>query len=239
MKLIDAKNLTLYYANNKTQALNDVSFSIEEGHITQFLGISGSGKTTLLKCITNLIGNFSGQLAYKNIPIRDMSAYDRATSIGYVSQSFDLFPHMNALLNCTHPQIHVLKRSHQEANRIAEEHLRALGMFEYRNRMIQQLSGGQKQRICIARALCMDSRLLLMDEPTSALDPESSKKLVEILLSLKGNGITIALSTHDMALAKNLLDHIYFMRDGRIVEFFDANKEKLDNTSAIKQFLSH
>lgn len=239
MSLITAKNLTLYYARNKLAALDHVSFSIDEGRITLFLGKSGSGKTTLLKCIANLNSNFEGELTYKNRPIKAMSARDRASHIGFVAQSFDLFPHMNALKNCTHPQVHVLKRSEDEAKTRALTQLAHLGMSDFVDRFPHELSGGQKQRISIARALCMNSRLLLLDEPTSALDPESSKKLVEILRTLHAEGVTIALSTHDMTLAKNLLDRIYFMKDGRVIEYFDAQVKEIAETIAIKNFFAH
>ncbi|HXW52834.1 MAG TPA: ATP-binding cassette domain-containing protein [Myxococcota bacterium] len=239
MSLIVAKNLALFYKSAKSPALENVSFTIEEGRITQFLGKSGSGKTTLLKCIANLTSNFTGELTYKNRPIKAMSARDRATHIGFVAQSFDLFPHMTVLTNCTHPQIHVLDRKPAEADAIALKQLAHLGMSEYVERFPHELSGGQKQRVSIARALCMNSRLLLLDEPTSALDPESSKKLVEILRVLHNDGVTIALSTHDMTLARNLLDRIYFMENGRIIEYFDAKTKDISETTSIKNFFAH
>lgn len=239
MSLIEAKDLAVYYKNNRQPALDRVSFSIEEGRITQFLGKSGSGKTTLLKCIANLTPNFSGHLSLKDRLIKTMTSRERASHIGFVAQSFDLFPHMTVLGNCVHPQVQVLKRKHDEAHEIAVNQLNHLGMNAYLERYPHELSGGQKQRVSIARALCMNSRLLLLDEPTSALDPESSKKLVDILKTLHQEGVTIALSTHDMSLAKLLQDRIYFMKDGVIVEFFDAKTSAIENTTAIKHFFSH
>lgn len=239
MNLIHAEHLTLSYKSGSSPALNDISFSIEEGRITQFLGKSGSGKTTLLKCIAHLNSNFVGILSYKNRLIKDMSPKDRASHIGYVSQSFDLFPHMTVLKNCMHPQIQVLGLSPDEALAVAQSKLTQLGMSDYGDRYPHELSGGQKQRVSIARALCMKSRLLLLDEPTSALDPESSKKLVEILRVLHQEGVSIALSTHDMTLAKHLLDRVYFMKDGRIVEYFDAKLQAISETAAIKHFFEH
>jgi len=236
MSLITANNLALRYKNSLSPALDYVSFTIEEGRITQFLGKSGSGKTTLLKCMANLKNNFSGELTYKNQPIKAMSARDRATNIGFVAQSFDLFPHFDVLGNCVHPQIHVLGRSKAEATSVAESQLEHLGLREYLQRMPSEISGGQKQRVSIARALCMNSRLLLLDEPTSALDPESSKMLVDILRTLNQEGVTIALSTHDMTFSKNLMDRVYFMRNGQIIELYDARETDLSPTSAIKLF---
>lgn len=239
MTLIKAKDLALFYGKNKNAALKNVSFTVEEGRITQFLGKSGSGKTTLLKCIANLNHQFSGTLTYQDRPIKSMSASDRARRIGFVAQSFDLFPHMNVLQNCTHPQIHVIKRSKSEAEKIAFEQLEDLGLKDFCSRFPRELSGGQKQRVSIARALCMDSRLLLLDEPTSALDPESSKMLVSILLKLNQKGVTIALSTHDMSFSKNLLDRIYFMQNGQIIESFDNKSQNLGDSKEIKYFFSH
>jgi ABC-type polar amino acid transport system ATPase subunit len=239
MKLIEAKNIRLFYKKGSTPALNDVSCDVILGRITLFLGQSGSGKTTLLKCIANLNTAFSGTLCYKGRPIKTMSPKDRATNIGYVSQSFDLFPHMTVLENCTHPQIHVLGRERPEAQKIALNQLEHLAIAPFTERYPHELSGGQKQRVSIARALCMNSQLLLLDEPSSALDPESSKKLIEILRVLNQEGVTIALSTHDMTLAKNLLDCVYFMKDGQIVEYLDAKKHGLAATSVIRNFLEH
>jgi len=236
MNLIHAQQVTLRYKNHAIPALNNVCFDVVEGRITLFLGKSGSGKTTLLKCIANLNSHFEGSISYENQLIKKMSPKERACRIGYVSQSFDLFPHMTVLKNCVHPQIHVLGLSQEQAQAQALAKLSHLGLKDYIDRFPSELSGGQKQRVSIARALCMNSRLLLLDEPTSALDPESSKKLVEILRTLHGEGITIALSTHDMSLAKNLLDRVYFMKDGQVVEYFDAKTQDLSKTTAIKHF---
>lgn len=238
MNLIKACNLSLRYPQSNTLALDDVSCEVVEKHITIFLGKSGSGKTTLLKCMANLNPSFTGLLTYKDQAIKTMSPRARATHIGFVAQSFDLFPHMNVLENCSHPQIHVLKRSKEEAAHIAIQQLEHLGLKDFLERSPKELSGGQKQRVSIARALCMNSRLLLMDEPTSALDPESSKMLVEILKTLNQEGVTIALSTHDMSFARNLLDRVYFMRNGKILERFDASRDSLEETSAIKNFFA-
>ncbi len=238
MSLIKADNLCLTYAGGLKKALNNISFTIEAGHITQFLGRSGSGKTTLLKCIANLNRDFTGVLTYDGKPIKNMTPGERASRIGFVSQSFDLFPHMTVLRNCVHPQVNVLNTSPTDAETRAKSILDHLGLEEFYDRVPSQLSGGQKQRVSIARALCMNSRLLLLDEPTSALDPESSQKLLDTLKTLNAEGVTIALSTHDMSFAKKLSDRIYFMKDGHIVEFFDKNQGELEATSQIKGFFA-
>ena len=236
MNIITAKNLFLKYDNAKKNALDNVSFDIPEGRITQFLGKSGSGKTTLLKCIANLQTNFTGTLTFKGHPIKSMSAKVRASSIGYVSQSFDLFPHMTVLENCVHPQILVLGKTRELAEEKAHDKLYHLGMGDFIDRFPKNLSGGQKQRVSIARALCMDSKLLLLDEPTSALDPESSRKLTDILRTLQQEGVTIALSTHDMTFARSLLDRVYFMENGLVLEYLDAKISSLNDTTTIKRF---
>lgn len=239
MNLINAHNIKLYYANQKEPVLNGLNFVIPQGRITQFLGKSGSGKTSLLKCIANLIPNFSGELIFKDRPIKAMTPLQRASNIGYVSQSFDLFAHMNVQENCIHPQIHVLGVDADFAYENACQKLERLGMKDYKNRLVSELSGGQKQRVSIARALCMNSHLLLMDEPTSALDPESSKNLLNIINLLLKDGVTVALSTHDMTFSRHLLDKVYFMRNGLIVEEFDIHKQKLEDTLVIKDFFNH
>lgn len=234
--LLSAKNLKLKYPHQKAYALDDVSVSINKGRITQFLGKSGSGKTTLLKCFANLEKGYQGEITYQEEDINSLKPHERAQKIGYVSQSFDLFSHMNVLENCVHPQIHVLKRAKEEAKEIAYKELDHLGMREYLDRKAENLSGGQKQRVSIARALCMNSKLLLLDEPTSALDPNSSKKLEDILRKLNQVGITIVFSTHDMNFSKNLMDKIYFMDHGRVLEELDIKTNKLENTSIIKNY---
>lgn len=237
--LINGEHILLKYKNGKYPAINDVSFTIDEGRITLFIGKSGSGKTSLLKCIGNIINDFTGKLCYYDRPIKTMSPQERASNIGFVAQNFDLFPHMSVLKNCTHPQIFVLGKDSSIAIDNAKAKLKSLGMNDYIDRYPYELSGGQKQRVSIARALCMDSKLLLLDEPTSALDPESSKQLIVIIKSLKEQGVTIALSTHDMTLAKNLLDRIYFIDKGHIIEYFDAQSEDINNTKFIQTFFAH
>lgn len=239
MSLILASKLSLYYPNSLKPALESISFTVEEGRITQFLGASGSGKTTLLKCVANLETCWQGEITYKGRPIREMSPRDRASHIGFVSQSFDLFPHMDVITNCAHPQEHVLKRPKEQALAKARQELSHLGIKELMHRFPHELSGGQKQRVSIARALCMNSRLLLLDEPTSALDPHSSRTLVDLLQGLNKEGVTIALSTHDMTFSRHLLDKVYFMRYGSIVEELDMKYQSLEQTKALKQFFSH
>lgn len=238
MSILVADHVFLTYSGQNLFALNDVCLNIEEKRITQILGKSGSGKTTLLKCFANLETSYQGKILFSGQLINSIPSEKRAGLVGFVSQSFDLFPHMSALENCVHPQIHVLRRTKDEAIEIAKKELLHLGMGDFFERFPTALSGGQKQRVAIARALCMNSRLILLDEPTSALDPESSRKLVDILKLLNSEGITIALSTHDMTFSKNLLDRIYFMEQGRVVEYLDSKSRNIKDTFYISKFFS-
>jgi len=218
MSTIIVRDLTLRYPGASDAALNHVNCTLDTGCVTLFLGKSGSGKTSLLRCIANVISDYAGEVQFENVPIRAMSRITRARTVGFVQQQFHLFGHMSALSNCTHPQIHVMKKTQEAARQKALTLFEHLGISGLEERRPHQLSGGQQQRVAIARALCMEASVLLLDEPTSALDPDSIGSLVEIVRVLKSDGITLAISTHDMRFAKQLLDHCYFMQGGRIVE---------------------
>jgi len=237
LKLIEGKNVCLSYDNGQSFALNNINFSIDKGRVTMFLGRSGSGKTTLLRCIGNLQNNFKGKIFFGKIIIKEISIALRVRSIGFVSHRWDLFPNLNVLQNCMQPQIKVLKKNEIEAKkRVMKilEHLNIAFLFE---RHPNDLSGGQQQRVAIARALCMQPKVLLFDEPTSALDPQSVTELCKLFVLLKKDDITIALSTHDMRLVRNLMDRLYLLENGQIVEFFDAKKHNLVNSKLINNYL--
>lgn len=238
MKLIEASSLQLLYAKSDHPALQSINFSIDEGRTTCFLGKSGSGKTSLLKCIAHLITHYDGDLTYLGKPIALMSRRERVSAIGYVAQQFNLFEHMSVLDNCVHPQVHVLNRSLHEATQTAHSILSHLGIESLNARKPKELSGGQSQRVAIARALVMNPKVLLLDEPTSALDPESIAQLRSLLSMLLKEGISIAISTHDMSFAKSLLDKAYFLEEGRIVEAFDKDLDQAHSQSRINQYLS-
>lgn len=224
MSLVEAKNLKVTYDGAVTASVNDVSFTIEFGLTTVFLGRSGSGKTTLLKCIAQLQSGYSGELCFEGAPISSLSAVERARSIGFVAQQLNLFAHFTVLDNCMHPQVHVLGLAHDEAKKKAMQMLEHLEVAHLASRKPRELSGGQAQRVAIARALCMSPKLILLDEPSSALDPESTLALVALLKTLLADGITIALSTHDMPFAKQILDRAYFVEAGKINHESATNK---------------
>lgn len=236
--MISGKQVTWQYKDKKRNALvlNQVSFELEQGRITAFIGKSGAGKTTLLKCVANLYPHYGGIITCRGQDLKSLSSVERATTIGFVLQQFHLFPHLTALQNCTHALKNVLGLK-EEAEERALETLTLLGMLPFIHAVPSQLSGGQQQRVAIARALVLRPKILLLDEPTSALDPESKKSLESILLDLQANGLTLALSSHDMPFIRKIMDHIYYLEEGRLAEECDRRLEDPASKEKIKQFL--
>lgn len=233
--MIKGNNVSL--SIGKKTILDNVSFSIAKGRITTFLGRSGSGKTSIFKCVVNLYKNYTGSITVDSALVRDLSDKDRVSHVGFVAQQFNLFPHMTVLQNCVNPMMHVLGIKQQEAVNKAEDILGMLGVVLLKNMHPANLSGGQQQRVAIARALCLGSNVLLLDEPTSALDPESVKSLQDLLHELVAQGITIALTSHDMPFVKGIIDCIYFVDKGKVIEFVDIQKDSIEPKSNIGQFL--
>jgi ABC-type polar amino acid transport system ATPase subunit len=218
------------------QILNDISLTIPQGSLHCLIGQSGAGKTSLLKCIASLQQQYTGSIEYQGRLINAMLPTERAHTIGFVFQHFNLFPHMTVLENCVHPMVHVLNVSQEIAQKKAVEILAQVGMEQYKDSYPQQLSGGQQQRVAIARALCLEPKILLFDEPTSALDPESSRTLVTLLKTLKDQGITSIISSHDMAFVKAIHGNIHFISEGKLIESYDQQSFIPDK---IKSFLDH
>jgi ABC-type polar amino acid transport system ATPase subunit len=239
--MIAGKQLSLQYKNKNGPllALNEVSFELKEGRITTFMGQSGAGKTTLLKCIANLHLQYEGMITCDERDLKTLRPIERATTVGFVLQQFHLFPHLTALQNCTLALVEVQGVSEEEAKDKAVEFLRLLGLEPFYKRFPSQLSGGQQQRVAIARALALSPKVLLLDEPTASLDPESKKSLEILLLELNAKGVTIALSSHDMPFIHKIMDYIYFMENGTIIETWDYKNEALISKPKIQQFLSH
>jgi len=237
--MISGKKVSLRYKNRSSLALQQISFELRQGRITTFMGPSGAGKTTLLKCIANLHPHYEGVIACNGRDLKSLGPLERATTVGFVLQQFHLFPHLSVLKNCTLALVEVLGFQGKAAEYKANQILDSLGMHPFINAFPSQLSGGQQQRVAIARALALSPKVLLLDEPTSALDPESKKSLEALLLELSSQGITIALSSHDMPFIRKIMDYIYFMEQGALIEAWDQKNEDLASKQKIQQFLSH
>ncbi len=237
--MIKGENVTWKYHKTGAVILRNVSFALKKGRITTFMGQSGAGKTTLIKCIANLCSQYEGLITCAGEDIRSFSAKTRASTIGCVLQQFHLFPHLTVLENCTYALVHVMGVDKKNAQEQVHTVLEALGIAKFAQALPAQLSGGQQQRAAIARALVLQPKIILLDEPTSALDPESKKSLEALLLELKEKGITLALSSHDMPFIRRVMDQVYFMEHGELVEEWDSQMQELDHTNKIAQFLAH
>lgn len=200
--------------------LRDIDFTVKKGDVTSIIGASGSGKSTLLRCINLLEIPSSGDILFhgENITGRKGGAASYRAKVGMVFQSFNLFNNMSVLENCVVGQVKVLKKSRHDATEVARMYLDKVGMAPYINAKPRQISGGQKQRVAIARALAMEPEVLLFDEPTSALDPEMVGEVLTVMRTLADEGLTMLVVTHEMAFARDVSNHVVFMRDGVICE---------------------
>ena len=209
------------------QAVRDVSLQVKRGEVVVIIGPSGSGKSTLLRCINHLEPTDRGNIWVDGIHLthRQTDINKVREEIGMVFQLFNLFPNYTALENVMLAQRVVRKRSRQEAERVARETLAKVGIPEKADSYPAQLSGGQQQRVAIARALAMNPKIMLFDEPTSALDPEMIKEVLDVMLDLAREGMTMVVVTHEMGFARAAADRIVFMDEGMIVE--EATPEKL------------
>jgi len=232
----------LYKSFGKVQAVVDASLRVKRGEVCFIFGPSGGGKSTLLRCINRLEKPDSGTLIVDGIPVTDPKTNLNVVraEIGMVFQLFNLFPHLTALGNITIAQEKVRKRSKEEAERVAREILERVGMPEKADAYPDQLSGGQKQRVAMARALAMNPKIMLFDEPTSALDPEMIKEVLDVMLDLAKEGMTMVVVSHEMGFARAAADRMVFLEEGRVIE--EASTEELfDNPKEerTKVFLSH
>ena len=216
--VIDIQHLSKSFGAH--EVLKDINFSVKKGEVVCIIGSSGSGKSTLLRCVNLLEKPSGGQIIYKGNNIldnkHDINSY--RTKLGMVFQQFNLFNNHNVLSNCSVGQVKVLKRSKEEAEKIATRYLKVVGMDGYVNAKPKQLSGGQKQRVAIARALSMEPDVMLFDEPTSALDPEMVGEVLKVMKELANTGLTMLIVTHEMEFAKEVSDRIVFMDKGVIAE---------------------
>lgn len=200
--------------------LKDINLHVEKGERIVVCGPSGSGKSTMIRCINRLEEHQKGQILVDGIELtHDLKKIDEVRrEVGMVFQHFNLFPHLTILENCTLAPIWVRKLPKKQADEIAMQYLEKVKIPEQANKYPGQLSGGQQQRVAIARSLCMNPRVMLFDEPTSALDPEMIKEVLDTIVSLAEEGMTMICVTHEMGFARQVADRVIFMDRGQIVE---------------------
>ena len=220
--------------------LKGIDLDVHKGEVVVVLGPSGCGKSTLLRCMNGLEPVSGGSISLDGEPIDPASKTITALRqrIGMVFQSYDLFPHKTILDNITLALIKVQKRPRAEAEQDAERLLRRVGLWEKRSAYPRELSGGQKQRVAIVRALCMNPEVMLFDEVTAALDPEMVREVLDVMLELAGQGMTMVIVTHEMQFARAIADRIIFLDQGVIVEESPPEKFFTDPATArAKDFL--
>lgn len=242
--IIEVKNLYKYFGSIK--AVDGVNINIERGKVVVVIGPSGSGKSTLLRCINHLEEPTSGEVWIDGEKITHAAKQinEIRAEIGMVFQLFNLFPHLTAMENVTLAQKVVRGRSKEEAKQIAMEKLQRVGIPEKADVYPSNLSGGQQQRVAIARALAMDPKIMLFDEPTSALDPEMIKEVLDVMLDLAQEGMTMVCVSHEMGFVRSAADEVIFMDFGKIVEHTTPeglfNNPQKDRTKLfLSQILEH
>jgi polar amino acid transport system ATP-binding protein len=215
---VSIKDLRKSYGSN--EVLKGISLDVAPGEVVCLIGPSGSGKSTLLRCVNLLEQPNEGTIHVGGFEATDLDVdIDKMRrKVGMVFQQFNLFPHLNALGNCTIAQTKVLKRSQAAANKVAQANLDRVGLGHLADRFPDQLSGGQQQRVAIARALSMEPELMLFDEPTSALDPETVGDVLSVMRNLAKEGMTMLVVTHEMGFAREVADRVVFMDGGVVVE---------------------
>jgi polar amino acid transport system ATP-binding protein len=206
--------------------LKGVDLDIAEGEIICLIGSSGSGKSTLLRCINALEEPDKGSVLIKDVDVtHPKTDIDRLRAgVGFVFQNFNLFPHKTVTDNITLAPIKVLGKSKEEAEEIAFDLLRKVGLYDKKDSYPNQLSGGQQQRVAIARALAMQPEVMLFDEPTSALDPEMVTEVLEVIRLLAKQGMTMAIVTHEMGFAREISHRVAIMEDGKLIEIDTPEK---------------
>mgnify|MGYP003323430594 FL=1 len=242
--IIELENVDKFFGD--FQALKDINLNVGVGEKVVVCGPSGSGKSTMIRCINHIESHDAGTITVDGIELtEDMNnVLTIRREVGMVFQQFNLFPHLTVLENLTLAPMKARGLSSKEANDIAKQYLERVQIPEQANKYPSQLSGGQQQRVAIARSLCMRPKIMLFDEPTSALDPEMIKEVLDVMVELAREGMTMVVVTHEMGFAKTVADTMVFMDYGEIVEvappsdFFTAPKS--DRTSLfLSQILSH
>ncbi len=225
--MLELKNVKKAFG--KTEVLEDISITVNEGDVIAILGPSGSGKTTLLRCIEFLERADDGVMTLDGVeyPLKKVSKreiHDLRQKLGFVFQSYNLFANKTALENVTEGLIVARKMKKDQAIEIGKAALERVGMLDRSGFYPSQLSGGQQQRVAIARAIALNPEVILFDEPTSALDPELTKEVLEVMKKLADEGTTMVVVTHEMSFAKNVADRVVFMENGVVVEEGNAKE---------------
>ena len=238
--VIEFKNV--FKSFGKVEVLHDINLSIDKKEVVVIVGPSGSGKSTLLRCINGLEIITSGDLIVNDthLSLQKHQIREVRKEVGMVFQLFYLFPHMTALENVAFGPRKVRKMSRNDSNEVAHDILQKVGLSDRSNHYPAELSGGQQQRVAIARALAVRPRIMLFDEPTSALDPELREEVLNVMIDVAQQGITMVVVTHEMSFANKAGSRLLFMDEGRIAEDGDPH-ELLRNphTDRLKEFLQH
>jgi glutamate/aspartate transport system ATP-binding protein len=239
--MIELKNVSKWYGD--FQVLDNCSTRIKKGEVVVVCGPSGSSKSTLIKTINGLEPFQKGEIVVDNVNVHDpkTNLSKLRSRVGMVFQHFELFPHLSIQENLTLAQIKVLKRNKTEAINYGLKYLERVGLTNQKDKFPGQLSGGQQQRVAIARALSMDPIVMLFDEPTSSLDPEMVGEVLDVIVKLANEGMTMVCVTHEMGFAKKVSNRVIFMDEGKIVE--DCTKDNFFNNQTslsvrAKEFLS-
>jgi polar amino acid transport system ATP-binding protein len=217
-EMIVVKDLHKYFGD--IQAVKGVDLRVKQGEVVIIVGPSGSGKSTVLRCINHLEVPTKGAVYIDGVHLenKETNINEVRAEVGMVFQQFNLFPHLTVLENVTIAQKLVRKRDKEEANHIGMAQLERVGIPEKANAYPRQLSGGQQQRVAIARSLAMNPKVMLFDEPTSALDPEMIKEVLDVMLDLAKEGMTMVVVTHEMGFARSAADRVVFMDEGQVIE---------------------
>ena len=237
--MISIKNVSKWYGS--LQVLTRCSAEVKKGEVVVVCGPSGSGKSTFIKCVNGLEPFQQGEITVDGISVNDPKTDlpKLRARIGMVFQNFELFPHMSVTRNLTLAQVKVLGRTLEEASQKGLKLLERVGLAAHKDKYPGQLSGGQQQRVAIARALAMDPIAMLFDEPTSALDPEMINEVLDVMVELATEGMTMMVVTHEMGFARKVAHRVIFMDRGEIVE--DARKDDFfgsPRSERAQQFLS-
>jgi len=242
--MISFKNVNKWYGD--LHVLNKIDLEVEKGEVIVVCGPSGSGKSTLIRCINRLEPIQEGELIVDGMKVHDKKSNMTKirAEIGFVFQSFNLYPHMTALENVTIAPIKVRNIKKKEAEKLGRETLTRVGLGERIESHPAQLSGGQQQRVAIARGLCMQPKIMLFDEPTSALDPEMISEVLDVMRDLAKEGMTMMVVTHEMGFAREVASRVVFMDEGQIIEVappndFFTNAQTERGKYFLKSILAH